>query len=871
MGEVYKARDERLNRLVALKLLPAELVADTERRRRFIQEAQLASSLQHPNIVTIFDIGSSDRGEYLAMELVRGKTLDQVIPQKGLRLQDALRYAVQITDALSAAHGAGIVHRDLKPGNIMVTEQGQIKILDFGLATLTEQEPMSAADETRVQSDAVKTGAGTILGTVAYMSPEQAEGRKVDARSDIFSFGSILYEMLSGKRAFRADSTPGTLAAVINLEPQPLAKIAEDVPQAVEQLVSRCLRKDLNRRAQHASDIKVALEDLQEDSSSGALQKSAAANTPARGRGSSMGVVAAGVLAVLAIGAAVWALRPRTPPPPTSFAPVALTSLPGNEGAPSISPDGSQVAFTWAREVGQSFLDVYIQLIGLGATPLRLTDDGGVHLFPAWAPDGKSLALWHGSLNASPLNGNSEAVLTIVSALGGTERRLLEWNGAVRRIVWSRDGRWLVTSPATLRADRGRGITFISPTTGERIDWVALDKSYEASTDPAVSPDGRQIAFLKLKDDFSADLFVGPVTADGRPGGPFRQIQYGGREPRNPVWTANGRELLVADGAASSNGTIVRVPVDGSAPGIRLGGLEHPNAFSLSADGSRLAFSRSGGDANLWRVDLENPARSGPLAASTLHDEGGSLSSDGSRVAFSSNRSGAREIWVADVTGNNALALTSFGGPVSGTARWSPDDRLIAFDARPAGNSEIFVVPAGGGQIRPLVAHPAEDGRPFWSRDGRWLYFSSDRSGQAEIWRLPAEGGEPTQLTRDGGLWGVVSADDRWLFYSSGVNAGVRRIATDGTGQSVEVVSTPRFGAIAASARGLWFVNQPKPGDREVVVRLMRTSDNATIDVARIDFLPAPIGISVSPDEKSLLMTRPDLSGSDLFLVNDFR
>ena len=869
MGEVYTARDERLNRLVALKLLPAELVANTERRRRFIQEAQLASSLQHPNIVTIFDIGSSDQGEYLAMELVRGKTLDQVIPQKGLRLQDALRYGIQITDALSAAHGAGIVHRDLKPGNIMVTEQGQIKILDFGLATLTEHEATSPADETRVQSDAVKTGAGTILGTVAYMSPEQAEGRKVDARSDIFSFGSILYEMLSGKRAFRADSTPGTLAAVITLEPPPLAKVVEDIPEAVERLVSRCLRKDLNRRAQHASDIKVALEDLQEDSSSGSLQKSTAASSPVKGRGVNSSVVAAVIVAALAVGAAVWGLWPRTPPPPTSFAPTGITSLPGNEGAPSISPDGSQVAFTWAREVSQPFLDVYVQLIGEGGTPLRLTDDGGVHLFPVWAPDGKSLALWHASLNSSPINSGSQAVLTIVSALGGTERRLLEWNGAVRRITWSRDGRWLVTSPATLRGDRERGITFISPTTGERIDWFALDKSYEASTDPALSPDGRQIAFIKLKDDFSADLFVGPVTSDGKPAGPFRQIQYGGREPRQPVWTADGRELLVIDGAPSSNGTIMRVPVDGSAPGIRLGGLEHPNVFSLSADGSRLVFSRSGGNNDLWRIDFENLAARGPVAASTLHDEGGSFSSDGSRIAFSSNRSGAREIWVADVTGNNALALTSFGGPVPGTARWSPDDRLIAFDARPAGNSEIFVVPSGGGQIRPMVTHPAEDGRPFWSRDGKSLYFSSDRSGQVEIWRMPMDGGEPTQLTKDGALYGALSPDNQWLYFNAGSN--IRRIASDGSGQSVVVAQNVRFSCLAVSSKGVWFISLPKPGDKEVVVRLLRASDNTTVDVARIDFLPSPVGMSISPDEKSLLVTRTDLSGSDLFIVNDFR
>jgi serine/threonine protein kinase len=870
MGEVYQARDERLNRMVALKVLPAELVANTERRRRFVQEAQLASSLQHPNIITIFDIGSAEDGEYLAMELVRGRTLDQLIPQKGLRLQDALRYSIQITDALSAAHGAGIVHRDLKPGNIMVTDQGQIKVLDFGLATLTESEPMTAADETRVQSDAVKTGAGTILGTVAYMSPEQAEGRKVDARSDIFSFGSILYEMLSGKRAFRADSTPGTLAAVINLEPQPLAKVADDVPQAVEQLVSRCLRKDLNRRAQHASDIKVALEDLQEDSSSGSLQRSAAVSTPAKAGGVNMGIVGAGLVAVLAIGAAVWGLWPVTPPPPTSFAPVALTSLPGSEGSPDLSPDGSQVVFAWTRE-GAPAPDIYVQLIGAGATPLRLTDDGSAHGLPVWAPDGKSIAFWHASLNASPVNGSSRAVLTIISALGGTERRLLEWNGAIRRIDWSRDGRWLVTSPATIRAARDRGITFISPTTGERIDWVALDKSYEESTDPALSPDGRQIAFIKLKDDFSADLFVAPVTADGKPGGPARLIQYGGREARNPVWTANGRELLIVDGSPNSNGTIMRVPLDGSGPGIRLAGVEHPNSFSTSADGSRLVFSRSGGNADLWRIDLENPGASGRVAASTLHDEGGSYSSDGSRVAFSSNRSGPREIWVADVTGNNALALTSFGGPVPGTARWSPDDTLIAFDARLEGNSEIFVVPSGGGQIRPVVTNPAEDGRPFWSRDGRWLYFSSNRSGQNEIWRMPVEGGEPTPLTKEGGLYGALSHDDRWLYYSGGLSGDIRRIGSDGSGQSVEVAQNSRFLSLTTSAKGLWFVSFPKPGDNEVVVRLRRATDNVTVDVARIDFLPTPVGMAVSPDEKSLLVTRPDVSGSDLFLVDDFR
>ncbi len=284
MGEVYEAQDARLGRRVALKILPPSLIANEEGRRRFVQEAQLASSLHHPNIVTIFDIGSANETEYLAMELVRGRTLDTLIPNKGLRLTDALRYSIQITDALAAAHAAGIVHRDLKPGNIMVSDQDQIKILDFGLATLVQHGLVAEADETRVQP-AIETGVGTILGTVAYMSPEQAEGKKVDARSDIFSFGAILYEMLSGQRAFRGDSTPATLAAVINLEPRPLTNISEGVPQPIERLVSRCLRKDLARRAQHASDVKIALEELRDDSGQRRARGRPGARTSTAGMG----------------------------------------------------------------------------------------------------------------------------------------------------------------------------------------------------------------------------------------------------------------------------------------------------------------------------------------------------------------------------------------------------------------------------------------------------------------------------------------------------------------------------------------------------------------------------------------------------------
>jgi serine/threonine protein kinase len=203
------------------------------------------------------------------MELVRGRSLDLVIPKGGLRVQQALRYAIDIADALAAAHGAGIVHRDLKPGNIMVTDEGRIKILDFGLATLTAPGPPSASDVTRTHQDVVETRAGTIIGTVAYMSPEQAQGKPVDARSDLFSFGAVLYEMLSGRRAFHGDNAAATLAAVITREPPALTSVTDGLPQSLDRLVSRCLKKDISRRAQHASDVKLALEELLEDSTGG--------------------------------------------------------------------------------------------------------------------------------------------------------------------------------------------------------------------------------------------------------------------------------------------------------------------------------------------------------------------------------------------------------------------------------------------------------------------------------------------------------------------------------------------------------------------------------------------------------------------------
>jgi serine/threonine protein kinase len=270
MGVVYRAFDTHLDRPVAIKVLRADATTSPDRRRRFVQEAKAASALNHPNIIHIYDISSSGNTDFIAMEFVAGKTLHELIGKNDLPLKDTLKYSIQIADALARAHSAGIVHRDLKPANIIIDGDGRVKLLDFGLAKLTEKTADSeAATATMTAENAPQTEEGSIVGTVAYMSPEQAEGRKVDARSDIFSFGSVLYEMVTGRRPFEGATKMSTISAILQKEPPPPGSLAPNLPAELEKIILRCLRKDRDRRTQHIDDIKLALEELRDDSASG--------------------------------------------------------------------------------------------------------------------------------------------------------------------------------------------------------------------------------------------------------------------------------------------------------------------------------------------------------------------------------------------------------------------------------------------------------------------------------------------------------------------------------------------------------------------------------------------------------------------------
>jgi serine/threonine protein kinase len=318
MGDIYKAQDTRLNRFVAIKVLSGASAGDPERRRRFIQEAQAASALNHPNIITIHDIISEANTEFMVMEYVSGKTLVDLIPKGGLRLPLVLKYAVQMTDALTAAHSIGIVHRDLKPANVMITDSGLVKILDFGLAKLTDRGPvtaMSTPEATQTLAESPLTVEGSIIGTVSYMSPEQAQGKKVDTRSDIFSFGLVLYEMVSGIRAFGGDNALSTLSAILRDEARPLAEVAPDTPPQIEQVIKRCLRKNPDDRWQSMQDVKAALSALKHESDSGQLYKPRipqAAGASQKSRNKLLAVVGGIVLLIAALaGTAITMLRHR--------------------------------------------------------------------------------------------------------------------------------------------------------------------------------------------------------------------------------------------------------------------------------------------------------------------------------------------------------------------------------------------------------------------------------------------------------------------------------------------------------------------------------------------------------------------------------
>jgi Tol biopolymer transport system component/tRNA A-37 threonylcarbamoyl transferase component Bud32 len=732
MGVVYRALDTHLDRSVAVKVLPSTAVANADRRARFSQEAKSASALSNRHIVTIFDIDTGQVDgqpvDFIAMEYVAGKTLDRLIGRKGIRLNDALRYAIQIADGLVAAHNAGIVHRDLKPANVIVNESGEVKILDFGLAKLTEaEEPDVFALTQSVHLDAaLRTEAGTIIGTVAYMSPEQADGHTVDARSDIFSFGAVLYEMVTGKRAFTGDSKLSTLASVLHSDPVPPSQLGPAIPRDVERIISRCLRKDPQRRWQSMADIKVALEDALEELEAGKLGMAAGGAVVVQPR-RSIRVYLWPALILLALLAGVYAgwrfLRPVQP----TFE--RLTYRRGEIPSAKFSPDGQTVVFSaqWANE----------------PTNIFSMRPGSREYRPLDLPEGRILAIsvvGEMAILLGPTTDGTAGTLARVPLSGGAPREILE---NVNDADWSPDGSTLAVS----RTVGGKN----------RIEYPIGTVRYENDGRMPellrVSPKGDLIAFFEHDNDVG-DYTVTVLDMNGKK----RALSRGWQALGGLAWSPGGDEIWFGGAKAGGEPALRAVTLSGkerlvveTPASMLVDDIARDKKVLVSVVDSRLGISALAPGAK-QESDLSW------FDASRVYD----ISADGKTILFAELSYGqARNpaIYVRKTDGSQAVRLGDGNRPAL-----SPDGKFVACILNDGPRTELSLLPTGPGEARVFSTPGMHYERVEWFPDGEKLLFTGNEPNRPmRTYMQDTRGGAPTPLTPEGMTATHVSPDGKYL------------------------------------------------------------------------------------------------------------
>jgi eukaryotic-like serine/threonine-protein kinase len=741
MGEVYLARDAQLDRNVALKVLKPKLShRHGDALARFILEARSASALNHPNIITIYEIGEAEGSHYIASEYVEGRTLHERINRRSLSLQEILNIAIQTGEALAAAHSAGIIHRDVKPENIMVREDGYVKVLDFGLAKLTEFEAQ-AAD---VDADTlVATNPGIVMGTVSYMSPEQARARTIDQRTDIWSLGVVIYEMLTGDRPFRGDTTSDVIAAILRSEPEPISEQFSDTPSDLERIVAKALRKDRDERYQTIRDMLVDLRELRREFDAQMRSNTASfgvtrmdrpaistgngnitteSTAPADGRRTNSisemfitqfrlhpvlltSIVIVGIAGMMAAGwAVVRAVSTRGPAGFESMRFAKLTSVGTLEGGPiAVAPDGKNFAYVSRDKGGQS---LWVR---------QTATSGGVELVPAsavsysgltFSPDGSYLYYI-----ASERGGNG--AIYKIPALGGESRRLVSDAGG--QISFSPQGDRFVFI---------RNESMLMTANEEGSDQKTLANLADGETwkNPVWSPDGKRIAAGIFSPKDSVNRLVEVSPEDGRI-----------RELRSPVW-------------------------------LRLSGL------GWLSDGSGLLISGRDSETQflqIWKMNYPDGALS-KVTNDAQSYEGLSLTGDGkSLVTVQVGR--LVNIWVGDehdpASGKQITSQTGRDEGLSGVA-WTPEGGLI-YTTRLTAFQDLWSVNKDGSDNRQITFNSKQNFWPAVSPDGRYLVFVSTRSGDPNIWRSNRDGSEPVQLTTDPGIEGlpVISADGNSVIY----------------------------------------------------------------------------------------------------------
>jgi len=755
MGEVYRARDAKLNRDVALKVLPALFTANPERVARFEREARLLASLNHPHIGSIYGFEDAGSMPALVLELIEGDTLEDCIRRGPLPVPEALALAQQVADALDTAHASGIIHRDLKPSNIKLTSNGQVKVLDFGLAKALAAEG-SGPDLPIVQTitlTAEGTIPGAILGTAPYMSPEQARGYAVDKRTDVWAFGCVLFEMLTGTPTFVRGTVADTLAAVIGVAPD-WTLLPSDTPAGVRRLLARCLEKDPRRRLHDIADARIELEDAMAAPASAPP----ATATPNSTRPKVV-LTATAIVAALALALA-WVARDRfggtaVPLPPDSRV-VRLTDLPGLAESPALSPDGKSVAFSGS--VGGK-RQLFVQLIS-GGVPLQLTRDSADHEYPRWSPDSSSILYFS---PAAP--GELQGSIWEISALGGVPRRIV--NSVGGGDVSPTDGRLALFRLAK------NGIQLVTaPIDGSTFDVVAEFAPTTYYLYPRWSPDGKWIAFQR-GDSIRFDVFVAPAK-----GGEPRQLTSDNNMMSGFAWLPDSSGVVYS---SSRGGTMPYLPAlalwrvalrDGSVQRVTSGEMSYVSP-DISRSGTMVA-GRMKLQTDIWKFPVDGPPAENVRRGVRVTRQTGQVltptAGPGDKeVAFLSDSGGHANLWVVNTESGALRQVTHERDPrVSvGVPVWSPDGRTIAFVSS-RGNQGltfgVWLVDADGSNLR-NVANPGLG--PAWSPDSRWVYYST-RGGAATtdvvLKKVPVDGGSAVTVTTQR-LRNVIGSDGTTLYY----------------------------------------------------------------------------------------------------------
>ena len=743
MGEVYRARDTRLERTVAIKILPAHFSSDPVRRQRFEREAKAISILNHPHICVVHDIGHQDGIDYLVMECIEGETLGNRLEKGPLPLDQVVKIGAEVADALDRAHRSGIVHRDLKPGNIMLTATGA-KLLDFGLAKPAVALANAATlTGSALKADSPVTEQGTIVGTFQYMSPEQVEGKEVDGRSDIFSFGAVLYEMVTGKRAFAGKSRLSVASAILEREPEPISAIRPITPPALDHVIRRCVAKNPEERWQSAADLRA---EIKWAGTTGGPTGAAAA----RKYSTWPALVVAALLVVMALtGIVGWwkgASKPEAVLRASVLPPAGATlDLRGRNGPPALSPDGSSIAFVAVKD-DKSFIWLR-RLDSLEATQIHGTEGG---YFPFWSPDGHYLAFF------------ADGKLKKLRAAGGSPQMICDAEDA-RGGSWGKSGD-IIFAPNPLS-----GLFRVSASGGQPVEVTKNNDFPNGGSHrwPFFLPDGRHFLYLSgqngSEDESSAIHFASLDGSDNR-------VVLNASS--NPVF-ASGYLLYVVQGtlyAAPFNPLRGVLAGEGQpvADSMRYDPLYARGIFSASENGILAYRQRTASNARLIWMDrtgkelahLGEPAAYGGVR----------LSPDDSRSAISLTTANGAETWVFD-TKRGTRTLLTYGPPLADVV-WAPDGKWLYFAKRASHTSGIYRKAAdGSGQEEQLLASEVHSFPTGISPDGKYLAFHFASPGsKLDIWILPLQGEHkpfPYLETPFSEINARFSPDGRWMAYQS--------------------------------------------------------------------------------------------------------